>query len=144
MRYERTTYSILLLFGLLFLVSCVKYLRVSALPASKMTTSEELKYIADTDQNDRKKGLFAIIFNTKKGKLIQERDSIRADRVYQFYSMDSLKTDEDKFNAGLILIHSNDTSLRRVCYNIFEDLEKNGTTVGGRMNGANWKKLVYN
>ena len=136
--------KILVFLGLLFLLSCrATYLNVDPVPKDTMAVSQELEYIIRTDQIDRKKGWFAIITNNKKGKLIQQRDSVRGQRVYQFYTMDSLKTDEDKFNAGVVLIHSNDTTLRRVCYNIFEDLEKNGTTVGGRMNGKNWKKLVY-
>lgn len=143
MDYRKVTYLTSILFGLLFLLSCkAKYLTVAPVPANGKTVSQELEYMVNTDQTDRRKGLFAIVTNSKRGKLIQQRDSIRGNRVYQFYKIDSIKTDENKFNAGVILIHSNDTNLRKICYNIFNDLEKNGTTLGGRMNGKNWKKLV--
>ncbi|HYG50331.1 MAG TPA: hypothetical protein VD905_05480 [Flavobacteriales bacterium] len=66
MKRKGKSYPVLLLFGLLFLMSCAKYLKVSAIPEYKMTASDELRYIAYTDQNDRKKGLFAIIVNTKR------------------------------------------------------------------------------
>jgi hypothetical protein len=144
MSRSRTKHFTFVLFGWMILFSCkAEYLKVDPIPKDSMSVSKELEYIINTDQTDRKKGWLAYITQTRKGKLIYQRDSIRAQRVYQLYLMDSLKTDDDKFNAGVVLMHSSDSILRRACYNIFEDLELNGTTAGGRMNGKNWKKLVY-
>ncbi len=128
----------------LFLNSCSKkYLLIPPSPESRLSITKELTYIENTDQTDRKKGFFAIITNSKKGKLIYKRDSIRAGRVYQLYSSDSIKKDNDKFAAGLVLFHSNYLSYNKLAYAIFEDLEENGKTTGAKLNGENWKQLVY-
>jgi hypothetical protein len=102
----------------------------------------ELKYISNTDQIDRKKGFIHIVFNTKRGKLIHERDSIRTQRVYEIYLDDTPKTDDDKFMMGLLFMHSWDQKHYQIAYELFADLEENGTTKSARLNGANWKNIV--
>ncbi|MFN3917588.1 MAG: hypothetical protein ACK4K0_07580 [Flavobacteriales bacterium] len=107
-----------------------------------MEVTSEMKYIENTDQTDRKKGFIHIVFNNKKGKFIKERDSIRANRVYELYTAGQIQTDDDKFTAGLIFMHSPIDGHGKFAYDVFSDLEKNGTTTGARRNGENWKNLV--
>jgi hypothetical protein len=147
-RYEQIMktnhkFKISILLFTLILISCkASYLTITPIPSEKMDISSELKYIEKTDQTDRKKGIVHIVFNDKKGKLIKERDSIRANRVYNLYNNGLIITDEDKFTAGLIFMHSTVDGHGKVAYDIFSDLEVNGTTISARMNGENWKELV--
>ena len=107
-----------------------------------MEATSEMKYIENTDQIDRKKGFIHIVFNNKKGKLIKERDSIRANRVEELYIAGQIQTDDDKFTAGLIFMHSPIDGHGKLAYEVFSDLEKNGTTIGAKKNGEYWKHLV--
>jgi len=112
------------------------------LPATGLSVSQELKYMLQTDQADRKYVRPAIFFGKKKRRAMMERDRQRTKRVDHWYSMDSLKTDEDKFKAAIIFMHSPDRTYRRKAYNILCDLEENGTTEAGRKRGAYFKPFV--
>lgn len=130
-------------FILVSLYSCkAKYLSVSPIPTEQMEVTYEMKYIENTDQTDRKKGFIHIVFNSKKGKLIIERDSIRANRVYELYIAGQIQTDDGKFTAGLIFMHSPIDGHGKLAYEVFSDLEKNGATMGAKKNGEYWKNLV--
>ena len=67
------------------------------LPDSNLTSSEELKYIFETDQQDRISGLFLIDI---------ERDALRLKRVTELYDQDEILTIEDKFHAAFIFTHA--------------------------------------
>ncbi len=143
MANKKTIYLASIQIGLVFLFSCcAKYLAITPIPSNTNTISEELEYIENTDQSDRKKGFIHIIFNDKKGQKIKKRDSIRANRVYELYIDNLIQTDADKFTAGLIFMHSPINGHGKLAYNFFADLELNGTTISARKNGENWKKLV--
>ena len=131
------------LFFLILLSSCkAKYLSIPPIPKDKMDISSELQYIENTDQTDRKKGFIHTVFNNKKGKLINQRDSVRARRVFELYTKGQIQADDDKFTAGLILMHSPIDCHGKIAYEVFSDLEENGSTISARMNGKNWKELV--
>ncbi len=62
--------------------------------------------------------------------------------------MDSLVTDEDKWNAGLIYLHgggiisSNDSSNCKTAYTLFDDLYLHGKSYGMKKNGETWSRLA--
>lgn len=127
------------------LIACRSaYLHIPPVLNNKEVSSftYELKYIESTDQRDRKKGRFHILFNTKKGQQIGVRDSIRGKRVFEIYTDEKPKTDEDKFIIGLIFMHSPFEGHLALAYSVFEDLELNGKLKNTRRNGENWKEIV--
>lgn len=119
-----------------------KYLSTPPIPNEKMDVTSEMKHIEKTDQTDRKKGFIHIIFSKKKRNIISERDSIRATRVYELYTKGLIKTDKDKFTTGLVLMHSSIDGHGKLAYEVFSDLEKNGTTDGAKKTGEYWRNLV--
>ncbi|MFT5338268.1 MAG: hypothetical protein ACI9YL_002285 [Luteibaculaceae bacterium] len=105
---------------------------------------EQLRPIEKTDQEDRK-GNFFRYFLFPNGKVVQEietRDSIRSERILEFYHAGNINMDNAKFTAGLVLMHSRELAKKKLAYSIFEDLELNGATEGARTTGENWKRLV--
>jgi len=131
--------------GVFILMVCacrIGFLKTSALPSSKMSISKELLYLVQTDQADRKHIRPVLFFGKRKILALQERDLERSRKVAKFYDMDSVKTDNDKLNAGLIFLHSPDSSFRKRAYDIYCDLEKNGTTDIGKKQGSYWKKII--
>ena len=64
---------------------------------SNLTSSQELKYIFETDQSDRINGIFLQDIS---------RDSLRLARVEQLYLDKKIITTEDKYHAAFIFIHA--------------------------------------
>lgn len=63
-------------------------------------------------------------------------------RVLELYNNSEIILDHEKFVAGLIFMHSSINSHGKLAYDVFEGLEKNGSTDASKNNGEYWKNLV--
>lgn len=136
---------------ILFLqIGCkITFTKTSAIPPNEISVSDELIYIVETDQMDRKQIRSRIILGSKNKyvKLWMQRDSIRITRVHQLYTLNKLVSGRDKFNAGLIFFHRNPLYDKNDCYylsianKLFDTLrfEKDSSLI---MNGINWSKMT--
>lgn len=137
---------LLFLFVFAGLISCRSFLKFPAIPNEPMNTSEEIKYIHETDQRDRRQNLLRFIFlsekkiyENKKVIAVSDRDSIRLVRTIELNEKGLIKTDADKFYAAYTYFHGGglkmkeDTTYYRIAYELFKDLGENASD-------ENWKK----
>jgi hypothetical protein len=78
-----------------------------AIPPTKLSVDEEMTYIQNSDQADRKAArLRLILHNRRTIKRILFRDSLRLSRVSDLKKADLLQSDTARFSAGIILFHN--------------------------------------
>ncbi len=132
--------------GMLFLTGGCRtsFLNAPAvLPTTRPTASRELGYMVSTDRTDSKQNMFRAFFfpRSKKVQAWIRRDELRLKRVKEIYTADSVRTEEDKWNAGIIFLHGGgaitleDTINYRIAYTLFNDLALNGSTSGIKSEG---------
>lgn len=141
----------------LHLVSCVSFLKYPAIPEEPMNISDELKYIDETDQRDRRQNLLRFIFTSEKKiytkeKIIavSDRDSIRLTRVIELHKKGLIKTDADKYYSAYSYFHGGglkmkeDTTYFRIAYELFKDLGENASDEKWKKEGKYYTPLSYN
>jgi hypothetical protein len=146
--FERLKYASL---GLILLpLACMSsFTKTPAIPM-RLSASGELDYIISTDRLDnRQNSLRAFIFpHSKRVKQWKERDEMRLARVSQIYAEDSVRSDQDKWNAGIIFLHGGaeitlaDTGNYRIAYELFNALSSNSLSPGLKRDGKIWKKVA--
>jgi hypothetical protein len=82
---------------------------VPPIPEQAMSTSDELKYIHDTDQSDRFTGYWLID---------QERDRIRLQRVKALYRAGRITEPMDQYHAALVYQHGSCADDFQVAYEL--------------------------
>ena len=125
------------------------FLKTPAVPR-RLSASEELDYIISTDRLDsRQNSIRAFLFpRAHKVQLWKERDEARLQRVKEIYLEDSVRSDKDKWNAAIILLHGgseitrDDTMNYRLAYLLFNDLALNALTPKMKTEGRIWKKIA--
>jgi hypothetical protein len=125
------------------------FTKTPAIPM-RLTASGELDYMISTDRLDnRQNSLRAFVFpHSKRVKQWKERDEMRLTRVGQIYAEDSVRTDQDKWNAAIIFLHGgaeitqSDTNNYRIAYDLFNDLSVNSLNAGLKRDGKIWKKIA--
>jgi len=149
---------ILICIGLLAgLNSCKSCLKFSALPEQEMSPSEEIKYIHQTDQRDRRQILLKAlmlsgnkIYEDEKILAISDRDSIRLTRIMKMKEQGLVKTDPDQYYAAYTYFHggginmTNDTMHFRIAYEMFKYLGENSSDKKWKKRGEYYTPLAYN
>ena len=133
-----TKKKIFILGQIIFHVGCSnKYLRTPAIPSTKVSVDQEMAYIENTDQTDRKKTIARILFfhNGKTAKRVWHRDSIRVTRVRELIKDELIQSDSAKFSAGIVLFH-NGYSKRALKQ--FNDVNARTTNIGMKLNSQTW------
>ena len=133
---------------ILIIAGCTSFLKYPAIPTKPMVVSEEIKYIDQTDQRDRRQNLLRFVFISeeklyanKKVIAVSDRDSIRLTRVIELHEKGLIKTNEDKFYTAYSYFHGgglkmeNDTMYFRIAYELFKDLGENSIEIKWRKQG---------
>lgn len=139
------------------LTSCVPFLKYPAIPTGAMNPSDEIKYIDETDQRDRRQILLRIVFlsekkfyENKKVIAVSDRDSIRLTRIIELNKKGLIKTDADKYYAAYSYFHGGgikmkeDTTYLRIAYELFKDLAENARDEKWKKQGKYYIPLSYN
>jgi hypothetical protein len=127
------------------------FLSTSATPIFHLSASEELQYLAQTDKDDWRQTFLRSYFmpGNKKVATRKLRDQARMKRVQELYDQDSVRTDDEKFIAGLIFLHGcpnrrlDDTNDYVFSYNLFSQLAQSGNTSGIKTNAKIYKKIAW-
>jgi|GEM_PF-3324403 hypothetical protein len=141
----------LFLFLLLLDTGCRNsFLKMTPVPVLQQPASLELEYMIHTDQVDRRQTLVRATFFPKNKKVAtwMLRDQSRLKRTKELYMADSLRTEDDRMNAGILFIH--DGPNKRLedtinyCYaaTIFTGLSLTGSTQIVKTNGMIYKKIA--
>ncbi|HEV7230346.1 MAG TPA: hypothetical protein VGO45_03395 [Bacteroidia bacterium] len=125
------------------------FLKTPAVPM-RLTASGELDYISSTDRLDSKQNTVRAFFfpHSSKVQAWKKRDEQRLKRVTEIYAEDSVRTDQDKWNAAIIFLHGGseitkaDTVNYNIAYKLFDDLSLNATAAGMKRDGKIWKKVA--
>lgn len=90
---------------------------VPPIPQQAMSTSDELKYIYDTDQSDRFTGIWV---------MKPERDRIRLQRVKALYRTGQITEPQDKYNAAMVYQHGTCADDFQAAYELAKDAAEHG------------------
>ncbi|MFI5149686.1 MAG: hypothetical protein ACHQRM_08125 [Bacteroidia bacterium] len=136
----------------LFLASGCRnsFLKTTPVPVLLLSASEELRYMIHTDQKDRRQTLIRATFFPKNKKVAtwMLRDESRLKRTRELMAADSLHSDEDTFNAGILLLHDGpnrrleDTIPYYYAARLFTTLSLFGKTPMMKTNGSIYKKIA--
>ncbi len=118
--------------------SCTPSLKVSPIPKQPIEVDEEMNYILKTDQKDRKAVLLKVLFQpeekymkNEKVLAVSDRDSIRLSRVMYLDENRLINSEQAKFNAGIIYLHTGGKKLKdnlsylKRASELFEEILKN-------------------
>jgi hypothetical protein len=145
-------FSLKIIAGMLMMGSfgCMSsFLKTPAVPM-RLTASGELDYISSTDRLDSKQNTIRAFFfpHSKKVQAWKQRDEQRLKRVSEIYAEDSVRSDQDKWNAAIIFLHGGseitkaDTVNYNKAYKLFNDLSLNASAAGMKRDGKIWKKVA--
>ena len=135
------------IFVVFLLLSCNnKFLRKSATPPSELSSSDKLKYMVETGEQDRRSNILRYFLSPgeKKIKKVIQRDSLRCAYFLALEKEYKPVTGDDKWNAGLLMLHGDgnlncrDTTLLIKSMAYFRDIKDNGPTIGDKKNGEIW------
>jgi hypothetical protein len=125
------------------------FLKLTPVPILQEKASEELKYMIHTDQKDRRQILIRATFfpGNKKVATWMLRDLSRITRTRELIDADSLHSDEDILNAGILMLHDGpnkrleDTIHYYYASGLFAKLSLYGNTPMMKTNGTIYKKI---
>jgi hypothetical protein len=152
MQSARRLFSVKIIAGMLIMGStgCMSsFLKTPAVPM-RLTASGELDYISSTDRLDSKQNTVRQFFfpHSPKVQAWKQRDEQRLKRVSEIYAEDSVRSDQDKWNAAIIFLHGGseitkaDTVNYKIAYTLFNDLSQNAATTGMKTDGRIWRKVA--
>jgi hypothetical protein len=142
--------SLLLIMVLMAAACRNSFLKSTPVPILQQPASAELRYMIHTDQVDRRQTLVRATFFPKNKKVAtwMLRDQSRLERTKELYLADSLHSDEDRLNAGILFLHDGpnkrleDTINYYFAARLFGYLSLNGATPMMKTNGTIYKKLA--
>jgi len=96
----------------LCIFACKSIENLPALAENTSNLEEELQYIYKSDQQDRRKVLFKVLFQAEDKYLkdpkiitVSNRDSLRLSRVIELDNATLIHSDLDKYHAAFIYLH---------------------------------------